>query len=286
MVVEVKVLFVCMCQVVEFFGGKVLVKIELELVEVVVLWVQVNEVSVWVDVVQVWVVLKIDEINFGKVIICLLVDGVVLICKVELGQMVVVLMMMLVLFVLVENLVKMELQVKVDEVDVGNVKNGQKVMFIVLVWLGWQFLVIIQCVGFGLMMIDNVVIYKIIFQVSNDDFVLWLGMMVSVVIVIVSCNQVLLVLNVVLCFILFNVGVVVMSWGLVVSLMLGLLFEVLKVWLLIGVVGEVQVWVLGEKVLQVVVIKIGVSNGCFIEVLGGDLQVGMVVIIDYQEVKQ
>jgi HlyD family secretion protein len=54
-----------------------------------------------------------------------------------------------VLFVLAEDLAKMELQVKVDEADVSNVKNRPAGDFTVAAWPGRKFPATIQRVGLG-----------------------------------------------------------------------------------------------------------------------------------------
>lgn len=285
-VAEAKASLARMRQVAELSGGKVPAKTELESAEAAALRAQANEASARADVVQARAALKTDETNLGKATIRSPVDGVVLTRKVEPGQTVVASMTTPVLFVLAENLAKMELQVKVDEADVGNVKNGQKATFTVSAWPGRQFPATIQRVGLGSTTTDNVVTYKTILQVSNDDLALRPGMTASAAIVTASRNQVLLVPNAALRFTPPNVGAAVTSRGLVASLMPGPPPEAPKARPLTGAAGEAQVWVPGEKAPQAVAIKTGVSNGRFTEVLGGDLQAGMVVITDYQEAKQ
>lgn len=124
-----------MRQVAELSGGKVPAKTELETAEATLLRANANEASAKADVVRARATLKTDETNLGKATIRSPVDGVVLTRKVEPGQTVAATMTTPVLFSLAEDSSKMELQVKVDEADVGNVKNDQKATFTVSAWL-------------------------------------------------------------------------------------------------------------------------------------------------------
>ena len=75
--------------------------------------------------------LSSDETNLSKAIIRSPIDGVVLTRKVEPGQTVAASFQAPVLFTLAEDLAKMELQVDVDEADVGQVSEGQPATFTV-----------------------------------------------------------------------------------------------------------------------------------------------------------
>lgn len=104
--------------------------------------------------------LKTDQTKLSKGTIRSPVDGVVLMRKVEPGQAVVEAMTIPVLFMLAEDLARMELRVKVDEADVGTVKLGQPASFAVAAWPGRNFPAAIQRVGLGSTITDNVATYK------------------------------------------------------------------------------------------------------------------------------
>lgn len=146
-VAETKAALARMRHVAELSGGKVPAKTELETAEASLLRAVANEASARADVVQARASLKTDETNLAKATIRSPVDGVVLTRKVEPGQTVAAAMTTPVLFVLAEDLAKMELQVKVDEADVGNVKNGQTATFTVSAWPGRKFPAVIQQIG-------------------------------------------------------------------------------------------------------------------------------------------
>ena len=116
--------------------------------------------------------LKTDETNIEKAVIRSPINGVVLTRKVEPGQTVAAQMTTPVLYVIAEDLTKMELQVKVDEADVSAVKLGQPATFSVSAWPGRSFPATIQRVGLGSTTTDNVVTYKTVLSVANDDLAL------------------------------------------------------------------------------------------------------------------
>jgi HlyD family secretion protein len=285
-VAEARASLARMRRVAELSGGKVPAKTELEAQEATLQRAVADEASARADVSQAKATLKTDETNLGKATIRSPVNGVVLTRKVEPGQTVAAQMTTPVLFVLAEDLSKMELQVKVDEADVGNVRNGQKATFTVSAWPGRKFPATIQRVGLGSTTTDNVVTYKTILQVSNDDLALRPGMTATASIVTAERADVLLVPNAALRFTPPTTN------------------EAAKRSLVSRLIpmppsnapkrpaataeksDEARVWVLGEQGPQAVAVKTGVSNGRQTEILGGDLKAGMAVITDYQEAKK
>jgi HlyD family secretion protein len=285
-VAEAKASLARMRQVAELSGGQVPARTELETAEAVALRALANEASAKADVVQARATLKTDETNLGKATIRSPVDGVVLTRKVEPGQTVAATMTTPVLFVLAEDLSKMELQVKVDEADVGNVKAGQQATFTVSAWPGRKFPATIQRVGLGATTTDNVVTYKTILQVSNDDLALRPGMTATASIVTASRDQVLLVPNSALRFSPPNASTETPSRGFVARLLPGPPPEAQKKRPSSAKAGETQVWVMGDGGPLPLAVQTGVSNGRYTEVTAGDLQAGMAVITDYQEAKK
>lgn len=278
-----------MQRVAELSGGKVPAKSELDTAEATLARAIASEASARADVVQARATLKTDETNLGKATIRSPVDGVVLTRKVEPGQTVAAAMTTPVLFVLAEDLSKMELQVKVDEADVGNVKNGQKATFTVSAWPGRKFPAQIKRVGLGSTTTDNVVTYKTILQVNNDDLALRPGMTATASIVTAERENVLLVPNAALRFTPPGLpGAGQMPERSFLSRMLpGPPPSPAKQKPVAAAGnGEAKVWVMSDSGPQAVAIKTGVSNGRQTEVLGGELKAGMAVITDYQEAKK
>lgn len=272
-----------MRQVAELSGGKVPAKTELETAEATLLRAQANEASARAAVTQARATLKSDETNIAKATIRSPVDGVVLTRKVEPGQTVVAAMTTPVLFSLAEDLTQMELQVKVDEADVGSVQVGQQASFTVSAWSGRKFPAQIQRVGIGSTTTDNVVTYKTVLKVANNDLALRPGMTATAEIVTASRDQALLVPNAALRFTPPQAaGGDQRSF--LSRLMPGPPREPEKKRKDNGAAAT-QVWVLQEGQPVAVAVTPGVSNGRYTEILGGDLQPGMAVITEYQEMR-
>jgi HlyD family secretion protein len=236
-------------------------------------------------VVQAQAALKTDETNLAKGTIRSPVDGVVLLREIEPGQTVVASMTIPVLFTLAEDLTKMELQVKVDEADVGNVQVGQPATFTVAAWPGRNFPASIQRVGLGSTITDNVVTYKTVLEVHNDDLALRPGMTATATIITAQRENVLLLPNAALRFTPPQTDATSQESGFVASL-LPRPPSAPKKRNGTTLSGTPQVWVLDSRGPQAVLVKTGVSNGRLTEIVGGDLQAGMAVITEYQEAKK
>lgn len=284
-VAEAKASLSRMRQVAELSGGKVPAKTELETAEATLQRAIANEASARADVVQARASLKTDETNLGKATIRSPVDGVVLTRKVEPGNTVVAAMTTPVLFVLAEDLAKMELQVKVDEADVANVKNGQSATFTVSAWPGRKFPASIQRVGLGSTTTDNVVTYKTILQVNNDDLALRPGMTATASIVTARRENVLLVPNAALRF--SPPLAPIKKEGSLVSNLLPRPPDQPKTRKTAEQApAAAQVWMLVDGAPQPVPVKTGVSNGKQTEIISGDIKPGTAVITDFQEPKK
>lgn len=265
-------------KVAELSGGKVPSQAELETAEATLQRAVANEASARAA-------LKTDETNITKAVIRSPINGVVLTRKVEPGQTVVANMSAPVLFTIAEDLTKMELEVAVDEADVGSVQLGQQASFTVAAWPGRSFPATIKRVGLGSTITDNVVTYKTVLAVSNDELALRPGMTATARIVTADRDNVLLVPNAALRFSpAHGAGPAAPSPSFISKLMprpprsapsrpkgKG------------SATNAPQVWVLDEEGKpQPITIQVGASNGRQTEIVGGDLKPGMAVITDYQ----
>lgn len=273
-----------MKQVSELSGGKVPARTEMETAEATLQRAVANEASARAAVVQAEAALKTDNTNLAKATIRSPVDGVVLTRKVEPGQTVVAAMTIPVLFTLAEDLTRMELQVQVDEADVGTVKLGQPASFTVAAWPGRNFPATIKRVGLGSTTTDNVVTYKTVLTVSNDDLALRPGMTATATIVTAQRDKALLVPNAALRF--TPPKVAVGEERSLVSSLLPRPPSQPKRQTASPAAGASQVWVLDKGVPNAVPVKTGVSNGRFTEIVGGELKAGMAVITEYQEARK
>jgi HlyD family secretion protein len=195
-----------------------------------------------------------------------------------------------VLFTLAEDLTHMELQVKVDEADVGTAKPGQPASFTVSAWPGRQFPANIRRVGMGSTITDNVVTYKTVLEVRNDDLALRPGMTATASIITARRDNVLLVPNAALRFTPPAAGQAEGGGSFVAKLIPRLPAERRRptasaeagqqVWVLGGNGGEVKD---AQQGPQPVPVQTGVSNGRLTEIIGGQLKPGMAVITEYRE---
>ena len=264
--------------VAELSGGKVPSQGELESAEAALQRAVANETSARAT-------LKTDETNIHKAVIRSPIDGVVLARKVEPGQTVVAVMTTPVLFVIAEDLTKMELQVKVDEADVGSVQLGQPASFTVSAWSGREFPATIRRVGIGSTITDNVVTYKTILGVANDDLALRPGMTATARIVTAKRENALLVPNAALRFAPPD-ATESAAQGSLVSRLLPRPPQPKKKAAQAPGNGAPQVWVLRDGQPVALPVRTGVSNGRHTEIIGGELQPGMAVIVEYQETAQ
>lgn len=280
-VAESKASLARMRQVAELSGGKVPSKTELETAEATLERALANEASARAAVQQAQAALKTDETNLSKGTIRSPVDGVVLARKVEPGQTVVAAMTIPVLFTIAEDLTAMELQVKVDEADVSSVKLGQPANFTVSAWPGRTFPATIQRVGIGSTITDNVVTYKTVLSVKNDDLALRPGMTATAAIVTAQRDNVLLVPNAALRFTPPAKADEANRGSFVSNLLPRPPSDAKR--MTVTPTGNTQVWVLTDQGPQAIAVKAGVSNGRLTEIVGGDLKPGMSVITEYQE---
>lgn len=284
-VAETKAALARMRQVAELSGGKVPAKTELEAAEATLQRAIANGASARASVAQARAVLKTDETNLSKGTIRSPVNGVVLTRKVEPGQTVVAAMTIPVLFTIAEDLATMELQVKVDEADVGNVKLGQPATFTVSAWPGRIFPASILRVGIGSTITDNVVTYKTVLAVRNDDLALRPGMTATASIITARRENVLLVPNAALRFTPPSTTANKKEGGFVASLLPRMPSQPKKKNDTTSS-GAQQVWVIEQNIPKAVAVKTGISNGRMTEITGGDLKAGMAVVTDYQEAKK
>ncbi len=150
--------------------------------------------------------LSTDKTNLAKATIRSPVTGVILSREIEPGQTVAASFNTPTLFLIAEDLSAMELEVKVDEADVGQVKEGQTATFTVDAWPGETFPATIKRVNVGsnnasstaaasTAAASSVVSYGAVLTVSNEDLRLRPGMTATATITTSEEKNVLLVPN-------------------------------------------------------------------------------------------
>jgi HlyD family secretion protein len=139
--------------------------------------------------------LKLNEINLGKACICSPIDGVVLKRSVDPGQIVASSLQAPVLFVLAQDLRHMELQVDLDEADVGKARIGQQATFSVDAYPEQKFPATIRDIRFGSEVVQGVVTYKAVLSIDNSELMVRPGMTATAEIVVQQVENALLVPN-------------------------------------------------------------------------------------------
>lgn len=139
--------------------------------------------------------LKQNETNLAKTKIYSPVNGVVLKRNVEPGQTVAASFQAPVLFTLAEDLRQVELQVDVDEADIGQVREGLPASFTVEAYQDRKFPAAIEQVRFASETVNGVVTYKAVLSAKNEDLALRPGMTATAEIVTETVRDAVLIPN-------------------------------------------------------------------------------------------
>jgi HlyD family secretion protein len=107
------------------------------------------------------------------------IDGTILVRNVDPGQTVAATFQTPVLFSIAKDLSKMELQISIDEADIGKIKAGQKASFSVDAYPDTTFNTTIRQVRINSEVLESVVTYKAIMEVDNKELLLKPGMSVD-----------------------------------------------------------------------------------------------------------
>lgn len=162
--------------------------------------------STQAQVTQAEATLAVDQTNVSKAVIKSPVNGVVLARKVEPGQTIAASFSTPTMFVLAEDLTQMELQVNIDEADVGQVKEGQKVSFTVDAYPGRRFPGRIVQLRYQSTTTNGVVTYLAVISVDNREMLLRPGMTATAEVTVLALKNALLVPNTALRFVPAQAG--------------------------------------------------------------------------------
>lgn len=128
--------------------------------------------------------------NLGYATITSPIDGVVISRAVEAGQTVAAGFSTPTLFVIANDLTKMQVIADVDEADIGQVKEGQEVDFTVDAYPDDVFAGVVQQVRLEATTTSNVVTYEVVITADNPDLKLKPGLTASVTIYTLRKNDV------------------------------------------------------------------------------------------------
>ncbi len=183
------------------------------------------------------------------------VDGTVVSRNVTQGQTVASSLQTPTLFLIGTNLKTLEVDTNVSESDVGGVKEGDSAMFTVDAYPNRTFHGTVAQVRLSPQTVQNVVTYDAVINVANDDLALKPGMTASTQIIVAQRNDVLRMPDQALRYVPGGLA----SAHAVTN-------------------GQARVWVLRNGAPVAVTATTGLDDGTNIEITGGDLAVGDLVI--------
>src|SRR5690606_30110241 len=138
---------------------------------------------------------RTTQVNLDRTVIRSPVNGVVLTRTIEPGQTVAASLQAPELFTIAEDLSKMQIELAVDEADIGQVEVGQQVSFTVDAFPGRQFRGEVLQVRLAATDTSNVITYPVIVGVDNSDGTLLPGLTVNAEIEVSRRDDVLVVSN-------------------------------------------------------------------------------------------
>jgi HlyD family secretion protein len=230
--------------------------------------------------------LQANETDLAKSVIRSPIKGIVLTRSIEPGQTVAASFQAPILFTLAEDLTRMELQVNVDEADVGKVREGQKAVFSVSSYPNRTFEGQITQARYGsTTTTSGVVTYVAVLKVNNPDLALRPGMTATADITVSQIEDAVLVPGAALRFTPALQEKEVSSGGSLLSKLLprpprptsrpnGNEAAAKK---------QQVVWTLRDGKPASISVTAGATNGVMTEVVSGEVQPGMELIVDTAE---
>ncbi|OGC83231.1 MAG: hypothetical protein A2W07_09545 [candidate division Zixibacteria bacterium RBG_16_43_9] len=112
------------------------------------------------------------------------IDGVVISRNVDVGQTVAASLQAPTLFTIAQDLTKMQVDASIDEADIGKIKEGQEVLFTVDAYPDQSFKGSVSQIRLSPQVVQNVVSYDVIIEVSNPNLLLKPGMTANVTVLV------------------------------------------------------------------------------------------------------
>jgi len=175
--------------------GKSPSKTELEAAQAAYERAVANTASAFAQSAQANANVKTVQTDLSKAKILSPVNGIVLVRSIEPGQTVAASYQAPVLFTLAEDLREMELNVNVDEADIGQVREGMRAEFTVDAYPDKIFKGNIIQARYGSQTVDNVVTYEAVITVDNKDLLLRPGMTATADIIVKEQKDAVMVPN-------------------------------------------------------------------------------------------
>ena len=227
---------------------------------------------------------KLSQTNIDKAVIVAPIDGMILDMAASVGQTVSASTSTVVLFTLAHDLAQMQLNVDVDEADIGQVAVGDGARFSVDAYLGQTFPAKVSVMHYAPTTVDGIVTYPTILAIDNSDRKLRPGMTASADITVDQAKQILTVPNAAFRF----TPPVAQPTTQRSSGLLGMLFsgggpgrqnrQSTRVTNEVTKDGFRNLYVLRDGAPQQLAVKTGLTNGDATEIVAGPLQDGDLVI--------
>jgi HlyD family secretion protein len=262
-------------------GGKVPSQQDIDTAEAALERAQAAQGSAEASIAEAKAGLSVDDTNLAKAVVRSPVDGIVLSRSVEPGQTVAASLQAPNLFLLAESLSQMEVDVAVDEADVGQVKEGQPATFTVEAYPDRQYPAVISQVRYFPTTLQGVVTYQAVLSVNNADLTLRPGMTATAEITVAKRQGALLVPNAALRFAPKNQGAQRDDRSFVTRVLMPFRRPPRERREAPGKDDLPQkVWVMKDGAPAAVRIKTGATDGRMTEVVAGDLAPGTPLLVD------
>jgi HlyD family secretion protein len=209
------------------------------------------------QVAQTEAALRVAETNLHYTKIVSPVDGIVVSRNVDVGQTVAASFQTPTLFSIAQDLTKMQINANVDESDIGNIKVGQDVEFIVDAYPEVTFKGRVWQVRNAPITVQNVVTYDVVIQVENPELKLKPGMTANVSIIVSVKKDVLKMPNAALRFRPSEKGTQTPEKK-----------------------SGPGVWISDKGQLRRIPVSTGISDGSYTELVSGDLREGQEIIVE------
>lgn len=240
---------------------------ELEATEAELEVARTQRVSAQATLAQARAALEQAELNLRYTTIVSPIDGVVISRDVDIGQTVAATLQAPTLFTIAQDLARMQVDTNVAEADVGKIRAGMDVTFVVDAYPGHTFRGTVRQVRDAAQTVQNVVTYDAVIDVDNPDYLLKPGMTASVTFVHATRSGVLRLPNTALRFKPDETTHRAMTGdGAPAPASLAS--------------DERAVWVLRAERPQRVEVRVGVNDGTNTEIVSGDLREGDRVIVE------
>ncbi|HQN19105.1 MAG TPA: efflux RND transporter periplasmic adaptor subunit, partial [Syntrophobacteraceae bacterium] len=224
--------------------------------------------------------LDANQTDLSKLVIRSPVDGIVLTRSVEPGQTVAATLNPPVLFTLAEDLTKMQLIVNVDEADVGHIQEGQRALFSVAAYPNRTFEAQIVQARFGSTTTSGVVTYETVLKVDNNDLSLRPGMTATADITVKKIENAVLIPSAALRFAPPVQEEEKASSGLLAKILPRPPRSRTLPREDSGGRKEQRAWTLKDGLPLAIPVKIGATDGSMTEIVAGEIQPGMEVVVD------